>query len=153
MIDVAVVGLGWWGRTIVKELADSREIRVVLGVDPDEGNRQAVTSGGIATASDLQAALIAPGIEAIVLCTPHRLHAEQVIRAARAGKHVFCEKPFSMQAGAAAAALDAVTAAGVRLGIGHERRFERPGGRCRVGCLSLTRCVRLGGRGRGRGCA
>jgi predicted dehydrogenase len=124
VIKTAVIGLGWWGRTIVQSLADSPSIRPVLGVDPDATNRQALAASGFATSAHIEVALSDPSIDAVVLCTPHRLHARQVIRSARAGKHVFCEKPFSMNADAAAEALEAVTTAGVRLGIGHERRFE-----------------------------
>jgi predicted dehydrogenase len=124
MIGAAVVGLGWWGRNVEESLRDSDVIRPVLGVDPDAAGRQAFTDRGIHTSSDLHDALDDPRVDAVVLCTPHRMHTTQVIAAAEAGKHVFCEKPFSMHSGEAERALSAVRDAGVRLGIGHERRFE-----------------------------
>lgn len=124
MISAAIVGLGWWGQNIARELADSARIRPVLGVDPDAGCRQRADAQGLATTGDLQEALDAPAVDAIVLCSPHRYHSAQIVAAAEAGKHVFCEKPFSTTTAEADAALAAVQAAGLRLGIGHERRFE-----------------------------
>ena len=77
----------------------------------------------------------------MLLCSPHRFHAEQIVAAAEAGKHVFCEKPFTTTVAEADVALDAVRAAGVALGIGHERRFEPAvmelQERCRSGDLGI----------------
>ena len=63
-------------------------------------------------------------IDAVILCTPHKFHTDQIIAAAAHGKHVFCEKPLSTSGEEAQRAVDAITAAGLQLGIGHERRFE-----------------------------
>ncbi len=69
-----------------------------------------------------------------MLCTPHRLHAEQIVAAAAAGRHVFCEKPLTTSGQEARAAIAAVREAGVQLGIGHERRFEPAVQRLREMC-------------------
>jgi predicted dehydrogenase len=124
VIDVAVVGLGWWGQNIASLLSTSERIRPVLGIDPEPAGRERAAALGLATSADLQTALDDPGIDAVVLCSPHRFHSEQIIAVARAGKHVFCEKPFCTTSAQADAALAAVAEAGVQLGIGHERRFE-----------------------------
>lgn len=121
VINIAVIGLGWWGRKIVTDLAASLDVRVVLGVDQQQAARAAID---LPTADDLAVALADRGVDAVVLCTPHRLHAEQIVAAAAAGKHVFCEKPLATTAAEARTAIAAVEAAGVQLGIGHERRFE-----------------------------
>ena len=63
-------------------------------------------------------------MQAVVLATPHSLHAPQVVAAARAGKHVFCEKPFALTKADAEAAVNATTKAGVTLGLGYNRRFH-----------------------------
>jgi predicted dehydrogenase len=65
-------------------------------------------------------------VQAVVLCTPHTLHTEQIIAAANAGKHVFCEKPLSLTRADAVRAMSAVNANKVVIGVGHERRFEPP---------------------------
>ncbi|MBU2664070.1 Gfo/Idh/MocA family oxidoreductase [Actinoplanes bogorensis] len=121
MINVAVVGLGWWGRKIVADLASSTEIRPVLGVDPSAAARAGT---GLRTVSTFEEALADDEVEAVVLCTPHARHAEQIVAAATAGRHVFCEKPLTTTGAEARAAVAAVEKAGVQLGIGHERRFE-----------------------------
>ena len=63
-------------------------------------------------------------IQAVILATPHKHHATQIVAAAKAGKHVFCEKPLCTSASDMDAVARAVTAAKIQLGIGHERRFE-----------------------------
>ncbi len=141
MLDVAVVGLGWWGRNIIGLLSGSERLRPVLGVDPEPGGREWAAGRGLPTTADLDEALSDPGIDAVLLCSPHRFHAEQIVAAAAAGKHVFCEKPFTTTVAEADVALDAVRAAGVVLGIGHERRFEPAvmelQERCRSGDLGI----------------
>jgi predicted dehydrogenase len=124
LIDVAVVGLGWWGRNVVGLLADGERLRPVLGVDTEPAGRDWALAQGLAATGDLRDALEDPRIDAVILCSPHRFHAQQIVAAAEAGKHVFCEKPFTTTVAEADLALAAVRAAGVTLGIGHERRFE-----------------------------
>jgi predicted dehydrogenase len=124
MINAAVVGLGWWGQNILKNLLNSQVIKPVLGVDPLDSARASVAALGVETATRFEDALANPGINAIILCTPQELHAGQIVAAAQAGRHVFCEKPLCTTAADAEAALAAVQKAGVQLGIGHERRFE-----------------------------
>jgi predicted dehydrogenase len=63
-------------------------------------------------------------VDAVVLATPHSLHSAQVVAAAQAGKHVFCEKPFALHKADAEAAVAATQTAGVTLGLGYNRRFH-----------------------------
>jgi predicted dehydrogenase len=124
MIRAAIIGQGWWGKTILKSLVTSTVIKPVLAVDPLDEARAAAAALGIATASRFEDALENSDVEAVILCTPQEHHASQIVAAARAGRHVFCEKPLCTTAADAEAALAAVSKAKVRLGIGHERRFE-----------------------------
>lgn len=126
-VRVALVGLGWWGLTILRSLAGGAGLDVVVGVDPDPGRRgEAERATGVATTGSLEEAFATDGLEAVILCTPHQLHAAQIVTAANAGLHVFSEKPFTVSSDEARAALAAVAAAGVQVGVGHERRFEPP---------------------------
>ena len=136
MINAAVIGLGWWGQKVVADLKESRHLRVVLGVDPSQEARARLEADGVATGTELTDALADDAVQAVILCTPHKLHAEQIIAAAQAGKHVFCEKPLTTGSHEARAAIAAVEAAGVQLGIGHERRFEPAVLRLREMCRS-----------------
>jgi predicted dehydrogenase len=127
MIRVAVVGLGWWGKIITKTLEASEKIRVVAAVEPDEETGKAFCEQAeVRYLRDFDEALGQRDVDAVILTTPHRFHEEQIIKAASAKKHVFCEKPLALSLDAAARAVKACLAHGVRLGIGHERRFEPP---------------------------
>ena len=126
MIKAAIVGLGWWGKQIVGSLQGrSGKIRFVRGVDANlEAVRAFAAEKGFPVTGEYEDILADPEVEAVLIVTPHDLHEEQIIRAAGAGKHVFCEKPLALTMAAAKRAVDACEAAGVLLGVGHERRFE-----------------------------
>jgi len=124
MIKAGVVGLGWWGRTILRELSSSDVIRPMLGIDPLEQARDAAAATGLAVSGRFEDALERADIAAVILCSPHKHHARQIVAAAQAGKAVFCEKPLCTTAAEMEVAAAAVRSAGVVLGIGHERRFE-----------------------------
>ncbi len=126
MIRAAIVGMGWWGRTLVEAVSDSELIRVVAGatrtVSPEV---KAFSETQQLRLVDAYETLLADKtIEAVILATPHSLHAAQTIAAAQAGKHVFCEKPFALTKADAAAAVAATEQAGVTLGLGYNRRFH-----------------------------
>ena len=82
-----------------------------------------VAESGIEIGSDFASVLADPSVQAVVLATPHTQHAEQIVAAARAGKHVFVEKPFTLTASSAWSAVNACKEAGVVLAVGHNRRF------------------------------
>jgi predicted dehydrogenase len=128
MIDVAVIGLGRWGRRIVDCLHGVPDrIRVTRAVDTDlDAAAPFCARHGIALSRDIDDALSDPAIDAVILCTPHSAHEAQILRAAAAAKHVFCEKPLGLNRASAERSVAACRAAGVVLGIGHERRFEKP---------------------------
>src|SRR5262245_52099619 len=124
MIRCALVGYGWWGRTIASRCRPSNEVAIALVVDPSEASRAAAVEAGLEAAASLDAALADPSFDAVILATPHSLHEAQVTAAAGAGKHVFCEKPLGLTLASAARSIEACRQAGAVLGIGHERRFE-----------------------------
>ena len=127
MINAAIVGLGWWGRTLVESIqGNSDAIRFVAGatrtISPEI--ETFAKQHGLRMVANYEALLADPAIDAVVLSTPHSQHAEQVIAAAKAGKHVFCEKPFTLTKKEASDAVAAVRKAGVTLGLGYNRRFH-----------------------------
>ncbi|MBI4507729.1 MAG: Gfo/Idh/MocA family oxidoreductase [Chloroflexi bacterium] len=80
---------------------------------------------GAARAYDDYARLLADrDVGAVFVATPNALHPEQTIAAARAGKHVLCEKPLALTVSDADAMIEACRGAGVMLGIGLHMRFE-----------------------------
>jgi predicted dehydrogenase len=126
MIRAAIVGLGWWGKTLVEAVDDSPEIRFVAGATRTmTADVQSFASAhGLQLAESYDALLADPMVDAVVLATPHSMHSAQVIAAAAAKKHIFCEKPFALTAKDAEAAVQATKNAGVTLGLGYNRRFH-----------------------------
>ena len=125
-IRVAVIGLGWWGRIIAGLLQGNRKLAVACAVDVDPASGDFASGLNIPFQVNFDSVLSDPAVEAVILCTPHSQHCDQIVRAAGAKKHVFCEKPLSLTRADAARAIAACKANGVALGVGHERRFEPP---------------------------
>ncbi len=140
MLNAAVVGLGWWGKTIVATLRDSAKLRVVKTIDPDPAAASWAREQGLDHAAALDAALGDDAVQAVILCTPHSLHTAQIARAAQAKKHVFCEKPLALNRADAVKSVGLCKENGVMLGVGHERRFEPP-------MIELTHLAKSGGLG------
>ncbi|SRR5579875_637259 len=141
MLDVAVIGLGWWGKTVVAALRGSGKLRIVHTVDTDARAGDWARAQGFAFSDELDGALADPAVRAVILCTPHSRHSAQIARAAAAGKHVFCEKPLALSGAAAVESIRLCNRHGVALGVGHERRFEPP-------MIELTRLAKSGALGR-----
>ena len=127
MIKAAMIGLGWWGRTLVESVQGASEsIRFVAGATrtQTEDVKYFAKTQDFTLQDSLEAVLGNPDVDAVVLATPHSMHAAQVAAAAEAGKHVFCEKPFTLTKADAQSAVAATEKAGVTLGLGYNRRFH-----------------------------
>jgi len=126
MINAAIVGLGWWGKTLVESAANSDAIRFVAGatrtVTPEL--ETFAKKYGFRLLSNYDAVLADPNVNAVVLATPHSMHGAQVVAAAAAKKHVFCEKPFTLTKREAEDAVAAVRKVGVTLALGYNRRLH-----------------------------
>jgi len=124
MIDAAIVGLGRWGKTLVEAVqGKSDKIRFTRAVSRDPAQHRAfLETHHLLAGSSLAAALADKSIKAVVLATPHTQHVEEVVAAAAAEKHVFCEKPLALTREGAARAIAACREAGVVLGIGTDKR-------------------------------
>jgi predicted dehydrogenase len=127
-VNIALVGLGWWGQKMLSVLeAAPEDIRVVRAVEPNVDSVRDLCAGkGIPLSADYADALADPQVEAVVLATPHSLHTAQIAEAVAAGKHIFCEKPLALNAEEAARSVALCAEAGLVLGMGHERRWEPP---------------------------
>ena len=126
MIKAGIVGLGWWGKTLVEAAENSDVIRFTAGttrtMTPEV--EAFAKQKGLRLTADYDGMLHHAGVDAIVLATPHSMHATQVMAAAAAGKHVYCEKPFTLTKREAEDAIAAVRKAGVTLAVGYNRRFH-----------------------------
>ena len=129
MLDAAIVGLGRWGQVMVDSVQSGgaplgEHIRFTRAVTRTPAKVVDYAAGqGMALGADYQAALDDPAIDAVVLATPHSQHADQIVAAAAAGKHVMVEKPFTLGKANAARAVAACERAGVVLVPAHNRRF------------------------------
>lgn len=126
MINAAIIGLGRWGQNLVNSVqGKSDKIRFTAGVlrHPDNA-RDFAARHGFPLYSDYNAVLANPDIDAIVLATPHTAHAAQIVAAAKAGKHVFTEKPFALTTRSAQSALRACAEHKVTLAVGYNWRFQ-----------------------------
>jgi predicted dehydrogenase len=125
MLRAAIVGLGWWGQNLVNAVQGKGEIEFVLGQTRTKAKAEEFAGKkGFKLVDDYQAILADKSIDAVVLATPHSQHGDQVRQAAAAGKHIFCEKPFTLTAEDAKRAIDATRNAGVTLAVGFNRRFH-----------------------------
>jgi 1,5-anhydro-D-fructose reductase (1,5-anhydro-D-mannitol-forming) len=96
--------------------------------------------GAVRALDDYAKMLGDPAVEAVYIATPNALHSDQVIAAARAGKHVLCDKPLALTTDSARRCVAECQAAGVRLGITFQTRYHD-------GLADIATLVRGGGIG------
>ena len=127
MIKAAVVGLGWWGKTLVEAVqgrsTDIRFVAAATGTLSPEAQAFAKEQGIILRGS-YDELIKDPNVDAVVLATPNSMHVAQIVAAARAGKHVFCEKPLALSKADAETVVEACQKAGVSLALDYNRRFH-----------------------------
>ncbi len=138
-----IVGLGRIaGSQIAPAIAASENSVLVSVVSRDQGRAEEFASAhGAATALDDYAKMLAdPAVGAVYIATPNSLHAAQVIAAARAGKHILCDKPLALTVADARQCVEECRSAGVRLGITFQTRYHD-------GLADAVKLVRDGGIG------
>jgi predicted dehydrogenase len=125
MIQAGIVGLGWWGERLLEAARPSAaHLRFVHGVSPRPTLRQALAARhGLRLSASIAEMLRDPAVQAVVLATPHSLHADQIVQIAASGRPVLCEKPLTLTRAEAERAIAACAAAGVLLAVAHNRRF------------------------------
>jgi len=126
VIRAAIVGLGRWGQSLVASVqGKSDAIRFTAGATrTPEKSRTFADAHGFPLHDRYEKVLADPAIDAVVLATPHSLHAGQIIAAVAAGKHVFVEKPFALSLRDAEAAVRACAEKKLTLAIGYNWRFQ-----------------------------
>ena len=126
MIRAGIVGLGRWGRTLVNAVAGkSDDLQFVRATTRTRGEAEDFCrERDIALVDSYEDILQAPDIDAVVLATPHTQHQAQALAAIAAGKHVFVEKPLTLDLNSALAVAAAARQAGVVLAVGFARRFH-----------------------------
>lgn len=126
-LNLAIIGAGRIGQVHAESL--TRRVagaRLVTVADPIfEAAAACAAKFGIAYATaDYREVFADPAIDAVLICSSTDTHARLICAAAAAGKHIFCEKPIALELPAIDQALAAVEAAGVKLQVGFNRRFD-----------------------------
>lgn len=118
----AVVGTSFGGRVHVPALrAAGFEVVAIVGTDPDRTARRAARAEVPRAATNLLDVLT--DVEAVTIATPPETHKLLVLAALRAGKHVICEKPFTLGTTEARDLVAAASRAAVTALVGHEFRW------------------------------
>jgi predicted dehydrogenase len=123
-INVALIGCGGFVRhTHLNNLTKHPGFQIYAAVDVDQASAQHIAgaSGAAYWTDDADRAIHDPAVELVFIATPHHTHADLAIRTARAGKHIYCEKPMGLSEAECAAVIEAVKAAGVKYIAGYNR--------------------------------
>jgi len=123
-IKIGIVGCGMVGERYARELRSlGAEVVATADVAGERASRVAGISGATAYV-DYHELLEEVDIDLVCVCTPTPFHYGPVVKGARHGRHVFCEKPLSESLSLAQEMCDAVRDADVAMGMGFKMRFE-----------------------------
>ena len=126
-IKMGVLGVGEMGKRHaenLRRLVPGAELLAIADVAESRAKQVAEELEVEHAFGSLEAMLGLKGLQAVLIATPDKFHAQAVIQAAKAGKDILCEKPLALAMADAYAALDAVGKAGVRLQVGFMRRYD-----------------------------
>jgi len=126
-LHIGVIGAGRIGKVHAETVAfgiPGAKLVSIADLDRDAAQSVANRCGIPTVAASSQDILSDPQVDAILICSSTDTHAELIAEAARAGKHIFCEKPIAHDLGKIDGALEAVAKAGVKLQVGFNRRFD-----------------------------
>lgn len=124
-IGFGIVGAGMVANYHAQAIAPTPGARLAAICRADAARADETAADfGVPCEPDLEALLDRTDVDAVCLCTPSGLHAEQTLAAARAGKHVLVEKPMALRLADADAMIAACREAGVRLGVSFQRRTD-----------------------------
>lgn len=128
VVQVGIIGAGRIGRIHASNIVyfmPEAKVKTVADVAVNQSVKDWAAGLGIPVVTDDPEAIFSdPEISVVLVCSSTATHADFVVRAAKAGKHVFCEKPVDLSVSKVLAALDAVKKAGVKLQVGFNRRFD-----------------------------
>lgn len=126
-LKFGILGAGRIGRVHAETLAfrvPEAEIAAIADVNRQAAQALADRCGIPRVAASAAEVFADPAIDAVLICTSTDTHAELIVQAAQAGKHIFCEKPVSLSLDKIDSSLAAVKKAGVQLQVGFNRRFD-----------------------------
>lgn len=123
-VKLGIVGLGRWARVLTRAAQRSQKLKIVAGYTRSQEKRDAFAKEfGVPALSDLRQMLSNPEIQGVILTVPNEQHYPVAEQAARAGKHVYTEKPIAhtLEDGVRICQLEARH--GIQLVVGHSARL------------------------------
>jgi myo-inositol 2-dehydrogenase / D-chiro-inositol 1-dehydrogenase len=126
-LHFGIIGAGRIGRVHAETVAfrlPEAEIVAIADVNRDAAQALAARCSIPKVAASAEEIFAETKIDAVLICTSTDTHAELIVQAAQAGKHIFCEKPISLSLKKIDSSLAAVEKAGVKLQVGFNRRFD-----------------------------
>jgi myo-inositol 2-dehydrogenase/D-chiro-inositol 1-dehydrogenase len=126
-LNIGIIGAGRIGKVHAQSITYNVPTAKVLGITDvfKDGLQELADKYGIEKVyNDYKEMLADEEIDAVLVCSSTDTHADISIEAAKAGKHVFCEKPVDLTPAKVQAVIDAVKEAGVKLQVGFNRRFD-----------------------------
>jgi predicted dehydrogenase len=108
------------------QIPEAATVSAIADIDPGHARVHAERAGGARVFLDYREMLESSVVDAVDICLPHHLHAEAIVAAAGAGKHILCEKPLCLTVEEAHRVQAAVVAAGVTLMCSHNQLFLPP---------------------------
>ncbi len=157
-LNFALIGCGGQGMMDMINALSNKHARILAACDPDDSRTSGFrdrlakdhpeASAGITTCRDFREIIARPDIDAVLIGTPDHWHALAAIAAARAGKHIYCEKPLASSIAEGRAMVDAVNLAGVTCQVGSQQRsgseFQRLIDLTRGGYLGKITSIKVG---------
>ena len=130
MLRVAIMGLGSYGTRVAEAMKDCKMAKLtgVISGTPSKINdwqtKYNIPEKNCYNYENFDNVKDNPDVDAVYVITPNALHHDEVIRVAKAGKHVICEKPMSINAKDGQEMVDACKKANVKLLVGYRMHFE-----------------------------
>ncbi len=124
---IGVIGTGRIGKVHTETIAESiPEAEVIAIADINISTAQKLADRFLirSVSGNYRDVITNPEVDAVLICSPTNTHAQYIIEAAKAGKHIFCEKPIDLDLDTIQNALDAVEEYGVKLMVGFNRRYD-----------------------------
>jgi predicted dehydrogenase len=119
-----MIGCGERGEGCCKAITRTANTRLAMMMDANPARCQDLSRRfGVPWTTELEEVLASDDVDAVVISTPHHLHAQQAVRAAEAGKHIVVEKPIATSLEEAVNAVRAARAAGVHFSVNFSYRY------------------------------
>lgn len=128
MVNVAVMGVGYWGPNLVRNLVENQLCASVTVCDTDSRQLEKILRRypGVQVATDPQDVFASPGVDAIMIATPPKTHYQLARQTLQHGKHVFVEKPFTLSSAHAEELIAMADERSKVLMVGHTFEYSPP---------------------------